>query len=217
MTDFGPDLENILTAYPSEDVTGTLPMALTGLRQLYVAESEKFAHITYFLNGGYAEPVAGEDRKLIPSPNVTSYDTTPEMSTIQITDYILEKIKNSEYDFIGVNFANADMVGHTGNLEACIKAVRCIDQQIGRIVPAVLAQGGQVFITADHGNVEEIITSTGEADTEHSTNPVPFMIITNTPCENKRLSHGVLGHVAPTILHMMGIPKPKEMAYDSLI
>ncbi len=217
MTDFGPDLENILTAFPSEDLEGTLPEALKNYRQLYVAESEKFAHVTYFFNGGHADPVGGEKRELVPSPNVKSYDETPEMATPEITDVIINALRNDLYDFVCANFANADMVGHTGNLEACIKAVQSIDSHIGLIVHEVLKRNGVLFITADHGNVEEIITSTGEPDTEHSTNPVPFIIVSNHRHSAKKLPHGVLGHVAPTILHCLQVDKPEQMTYDSLI
>ncbi|MGB0757185.1 MAG: 2,3-bisphosphoglycerate-independent phosphoglycerate mutase [Patescibacteria group bacterium] len=217
MTDFGPDLDSILTAFPSEDLEGTLPYALGDLRQLYIAESEKFAHITFFFNGGHADPVAGEERMLIPSPNVKSYDETPEMATPQITDTIIEKIENDEYDFIAANFANADMVGHTGNLEASLAAVKSIDENIGRLVKAVLAKNGHLFITADHGNVEEIITGTGGVDTEHSTNPVPFIIVSNHPHEQKKLGQGVLGHIAPTVLHCMEVQKPWQMVFDSIM
>jgi len=217
MTDFGPDLENILTAFPSEDLTGTLPKALSNLRQLYIAESEKFAHVTYFLNGGHANPVGGESRQLILSPSVTSYDEMPSMSTPEVTNVILYYLKHQRYNFYCANFANADMVGHTGNLQACIQAVQSIDENIGRIVKEVLKQNGTLFITADHGNVEEIINSDGEPNTEHSTNPVPFIIVSNHHYKSKKLPNGVLGNIAPTILDILDIPKPKEMTELSLL
>ncbi len=216
MTDFGPDLENILTAFPSENLEGTLPVALSGLRQLYIAESEKFAHVTYFLNGGHANPVDLEARQLILSPNVQSYDEVPAMATPEITNVILYYLKHNRYDFICANLANADMVGHTGNLEACIKAVQSIDESIGRIAKEVLDQDGFLFITADHGNVEEIINSDGEPDTEHSTNPVPFIVVCKKHYQSKKLPNGVLGNVAPTILDCLDIQKPKEMTKKSL-
>ena len=217
MTDFGPDLENILTAYPSEDLEGTLPMALSDLRQLYIAESEKFAHITYFLNGGYTHSVGGEVRINVPSPDVDSYDKTPEMSAGKITKKVLTALQKNEYDFIGINFANADMVGHTGNLEASIRAVETIDHHIGLLHQEVKKHNGVMVITADHGNIEEVINSeTGEVDTEHSNNPVPFIIAGPLPFTTKRLPRGVLGNVAPTILDFMGIDKPYQMSCDSL-
>lgn len=217
MTDFGPDLENILTAYPSEDIEGTLPMALSELRQLYIAESEKFAHITYFLNGGYTHSVGGEVRINIPSPDVDSYDKTPEMSAYKIVKKVLSSLQKNEYDFIGINFANADMVGHTGNLEACIKAVETIDDCIGRLYKEIKKQKGLMIITADHGNIEEIINSeTGEVDTEHSNNPVPFIIASPRKFSVKKLPRGVLGNVAPTILDLLGIEKPYQMSCTSL-
>lgn len=217
MTDFGPDLENILTAYPSEDLDATLPMALSKVRQLYIAESEKFAHMTYFLNGGHTHSVGGEFRINIPSPAVDSYDQKPEMSAHKITDKVLQSLKQNKFDFIGINFANADMVGHTGNLEACIKAVQTIDECIGKISKEILRRDGMLFITADHGNVEEVINAeTGDIDTEHSSNPVPFIIVSNKNFGLKKLPKGVLGHVAPTILDLMNIPKPYQMIYNSL-
>ena len=218
MTDFGPDLENILTAYPSEDLDGTLPMALSKYRQLYIAETEKFAHITYFLNGGHTHSVGGEERIQIPSPDVSHYDKVPEMSTYQITDHVLQAIDQDKYDFIAINFANADMVGHSGNLEACIKAVKSIDECVGKLVKKIKKHNGMLFITADHGNVEEVINSaTGEIDTEHSTNPVPFIIVSNRQFGAKKMNRGVLGHVAPTILDLMGVDKPYQMVYNSLL
>jgi len=218
MTDFGPDLENILTAYPSEDLDGTLPMALADLRQLYIAESEKFAHITYFLNGGHTHSVGGEVRINIPSPDVDSYDKAPEMSAYKITKKVLDFLRKEEYDFIGINFANADMVGHTGNLEACIKAVHTIDDCIGQLFKEIQRRKGIMFITADHGNVEEVINAeTGDIDTEHSNSPVPFIIAAEHHFSTKKLPRGLLGHVAPTILDLMGIQKPYQMIYNSLL
>lgn len=218
MTDFGPDLENILTAYPSIDIEGSLPMALKGYRQLYIAESEKFAHITYFLNGGYNKPVAGETRVHVPSPNVKSYDEVPEMAVYEITNQVIDALKYGRYDFIGVNFANADMIGHTGNLEASIKAVQAVDECVGKLAKEVLHHNGILFITADHGNVEEVINAqTGDIDTEHSTNPVPFIIVSNKNLGSKKLPKGVLGHVAPTILDCLEVEKPWSMELISLL
>ncbi len=219
MTDFGPDLDHVLTAYPSADISGTLPNALRNLKQLYIAEGEKYAHITYFFNGGHDRPVAGEDRIFVPSPNVDSYDQTPEMSANKITEIVIDNIKQNQYDFYAINFANPDMIGHTGNLGAAIKAIECVDKNIGLILQEVIARDGLLFITADHGNVEEIINvQTGEIDTEHSSNPVPFFIATNHQIyPTHKLPNGRLADVAPTILSAMNIPKTREMTGKNLL
>lgn len=211
MTDFGPDLDSILSAFPSEDLKNTLPMLLHNLRQLYLAESEKYAHVTYFLNGGYADPVNGEARLKIASPDCKSYDLKPEMSAHKITAYLLRALKAQRYDFYCVNYANPDMVGHTGNLSAGIKACTCIDQQIGLLYQEIKKQNGTLIITADHGNVEEMINlETGEVDTEHSKNPVPF-IITQKGLKLKKNKPLCLGRVAPSILKLFDLPKNLEM------
>jgi len=217
MTDFGPDLGGILTAYPSEDIKETLPMVLKNLKQFYIAETEKYAHITYFFNGGYADPVGNEERVMIPSPVVKSYAEKPEMSAQGILEVILKNLKENIYDFQAVNFANPDMLGHTGNLKAAIVGVEFLDKCVKQIVDLVLKRRGTVFITADHGNAEEMINlKTGEIDTEHSRNPVPFIVINH---EFKKLDfkkEGVLGDIAPTILSFMNIEKPKEMINQPL-
>ncbi|RJQ30533.1 2,3-bisphosphoglycerate-independent phosphoglycerate mutase [Candidatus Parcubacteria bacterium] len=213
MTDFGPDLDHIITAYPSPDLAGTIPMALKNKKQLYIAESEKFAHVTYFFNGGFADPVAGEDRIKIDSPDVASYDKRPEMSAVKITGRVIKLLK--EYDFICVNFANPDMVGHTGNINAAVMAVEAVDKCVGKIYNAVAALGGFLIITADHGNIEKMINlKTGEVFTEHTANPVPFILAGNL--KSKKIKAGKLGDVAPTILKIMGIAKPKEMTGSAL-
>ncbi|MDD5295190.1 MAG: 2,3-bisphosphoglycerate-independent phosphoglycerate mutase, partial [Patescibacteria group bacterium] len=219
MTDFGPDLPNLLTAYPSRDIVDSLPFALKNLRQLYIAEAEKYAHVTFFFNGGYANTVAGEERIRIPSLAIDHYEKAPEMSAYDLTKVIIEKIKNDNYDFILINYANPDMIAHTGNLKAGIKACEVVDECAGKVVKEVLKKEGLAIITADHGNIEEMINmKTGEIDTKHSTNPVPFMIVSNE-LKNKRikLNEGVLGDVAPTILELMGIKSPKEMKRKSLL
>jgi len=214
MTDFGPDLDSILTAYPSADLLNTLPMVLDGRDQLYIAEKEKYAHVTYFFNGGYANPVSGEDRQEIPSLNVVSYDLKPEMSVYKVTEQVLKKLHN--YQFICVNFANPDMVGHTGNIKACIKAVEACDKCLGKIKAAVLKIGGTLIITADHGNAEKMLDlETGEMYTEHTDSPVPFIIV-EPKIIRKNLRKGKLGDIAPTILKLMKIKRPKEMAGKAL-
>ncbi len=217
MTDFGPDLENIVTAYPSPNLRGTLPAALTGLKQLYIAESEKFAHITYFFNGGYADPVAGENRVMVASPNVDRYDSTPAMASFDITKVVLDYFNAKAYDFIGLNFANPDMVAHSGNLKASIKAVEVVDKCLGQLVDGMAKHRGILFVTADHGNIEELTRpAQNTPDTEHSTNPVPFIVVGDPQLNHRTLKPGVLGQVAPTILETLGLPKPAEMILPSL-
>ena len=218
LTDFGPDLDNLLTAFPSRDVSQSLPMVLgRDIRQLYMAEREKYAHITYFFNGGYADPVAGEARISISSPDVDSYDKTPEMSARQITQIVIEQIKNREFQFIALNFANLDMVGHTGNLKAAIQAVECVDKCVKEVFGAAQKVEMVAVITADHGNAEEMLNlETGEIRTSHTTNPVPF-ILAGEQKKIKLRKNGILGDVAPTILEIMGIKKPGEMTGHSLI
>jgi 2,3-bisphosphoglycerate-independent phosphoglycerate mutase len=217
MTDFGPDLD-VHTAFPGHTVLSTLPMILGDIKQLYVAESEKFAHITYFLNGGYADPVDAETRIMINSPVIDSYAKAPEMSAGEITDTVLERLKEDKFDFIGINYANADMVGHTGDLEATIKAVEFLDSQVGRLVPEVLAHGGNVIITADHGNADDMIDAdTDQPNTYHTKNPVPFLLVGEKFKERKLRDGGVLSNIAPTILEIMGFERPKLMTKKSLL
>lgn len=194
------------------------------LSQLRIAETEKFAHVTYFFNGGKEDPFLKEDRIIIPSKSVSSFDQAPEMSAFEITDAVLEQVEKEKYDFILINYANADIVGHTGNEEATIKAVETIDACLARLIPAVLLKNGCFLITADHGNAEEVKNSlTGEIDTEHSDNPVPLWFITG---ENHGESHqaasgkkpeGMLSDIAPTILELFELEKPAEMTGESLL
>lgn len=218
MTDFGPELPNILTAYPSHVLNDTLPMVLNKERQLYISEREKYSHITYFLNGGYANPCDGENRVMIKSSDVATYDLKPQMSAPEIAHVVLESIDHNLYDFIAINFANPDMVGHTGNLEAAVRAVQYVDKCVGEITDAALKRGGNVIITADHGNVEEMINlETGEIDTEHSINPVPFILASKEKSlGHLKLKRGVLADVAPTILKIMDVKKPRAMTRRGL-
>lgn len=218
MTDFGPDLGQIYTAFPSVDLYNTLPVVLRNRRQVYVAESEKYAHVTYFLNGGFDRPVAGEDRMLIPSPDVTSYDTVPAMSAHEITDVVVSDLKQGQHEVIVLNFANPDMVGHTGNLAATVQAVEVVDQCVGRIREAVSARQGTLVITADHGNAEEmLLPGAMDVDTEHSINPVPFVIVTSSPPPFRLAGGGRLADVAPTVLDLFGIQPPAVMTGRSLL
>jgi 2,3-bisphosphoglycerate-independent phosphoglycerate mutase len=219
--------------FPPEEIKNTLGEVLStaGLKQLRIAETEKYAHVTYFFNGGREEKSAGEDHILIPSPAVQTYDLKPEMSALEITKKLLEVIKDDKYDFILVNFANADMVGHSGNMDASIKAVETIDKCLDKIVKSVLAKDGLMIITADHGNAEIMFNmQTGQIDKEHSSNPVPFIIVSkeyvgktfgwqNAPTADLSLvqPQGILSDVAPTVLKIFGLKKPKEMLGVSLI
>jgi 2,3-bisphosphoglycerate-independent phosphoglycerate mutase len=188
-----------------------------GFKQLRIAESEKFPHVTYFFNGGMSIRYDEEDRIEVPSPAVPLYDQQPEMSADEMTDILINRINADIYDFILVNFANPDMVGHTGNLEASITAVKTVDRCVNALVDSFLSKGGAVILTADHGNAEELINlDTGEIDTEHSLNPVPFILL-GTKIPPRILSYGALKDVAPTILQIMGIPQPLEMTGKSLI
>ena len=217
LTDFGPGLDEHV-AFPEHRISSTLPGVLSNLRQLYIAESEKFAHVTYFLNGGYADPIGREDRIMIKSPIVDSYAKTPEMSAKAITDKVLEVMKKMRYDFIAINYANADMVGHTGNLVATIKAVEFLDKQIKRLFNKVSKLKGNLIITADHGNADDMIDfDSDQPNTYHTKNPVPMLIIGEKFKDKKIRDGGVLGNIAPTILDMLNIEKPKAMTKNSLL
>jgi 2,3-bisphosphoglycerate-independent phosphoglycerate mutase len=187
------------------------------LKQLRIAESEKFPHVTYFFNGGMSIRYENEDRVEVPSPNVATYDEMPEMSAFKLTDILINRINADIYDFIFVNYANPDMVGHTGDLEASIKAVKTVDKCVDDLVKSFLAKGGAVILTADHGNAEELINlDTGQMDTEHSLNPVPLILL-GTKLPPRMLPYGALKDIAPTILQLMGIPQPIEMTGRSLL
>lgn len=220
-------------AFPTEKIEKTLAQVLSqkGLKQLHIAETEKYAHVTFFLNGTKEEPFVGEERMIIPSPNVSSYDQAPEMGAYALTNRVIKEMRDNKFDFIVMNFANPDMVGHTGNLEATVKGIETVDECIGKIVDETLAREGHVFITADHGNAEEMKNlRTGEMDKEHATNPVPFLIIGaeyegqpsiagEVPEGDLSLMSpvGVLADVAPTILAVMRIEQPPEMTGQALI
>lgn len=202
-------------AFETQHLTNTLGevISLHDLQQLRIAETEKYAHITYFFNGGRETPFEGESRCLIQSPKVTTYDLKPEMAAYAVTKEVINRIKSKKYDVIILNYANADMVGHTGSWNATIKAVEVVDECIGRVVKEMLAQEGIVLITSDHGNADEMMESDEGPKTSHSTNPVPFIIVG----KNVRLRNGILGDVAPTILELLHIKQPEEMTRASLI
>lgn len=218
LTDFGPDLDSILTAYPSIDLKNTLPFILWDIKQLYMAETEKHAHVTYFFNGGYPRKIAREEHYIVPSPNVDHYDDTPSMKSGELTKKTLENLKNKKYDFTFLNFAAPDMIGHTGNLEAAITCCEKLDQYVEKIVKSYLAKNGTVIITADHGNLEEMIDlKTKKIITKHSTNPVPFILVNKKYKSKKLRNGGILSDIVPTILKLLGKQKPAEMTGKSLI
>ena len=194
------------------------------INQLHMAESEKYAHVTYFFNGGEEQPVKGEDRILIPSPKVATYDLKPEMSAEELTESLIKELDSDKYGFILINYANPDMVGHTGVLDAAIKACETVDSCLGRICDAILNKNGFAIVTADHGNVEQMVNlQTGKPDTEHTTNPVPFILVGSEDkfklegYDHSDIPSGILGDVAPTILEIMGIEKPEDMTGFSLL
>jgi 2,3-bisphosphoglycerate-independent phosphoglycerate mutase len=225
MTQYEDDLP-VTVAFPPIKIEMCLGKVLGAkkMHQLRIAETEKFAHVTYFFNGGNEEPYFGEDHIIVPSKDVSSFDKAPEMSAHEITKKVLQNIERDTYDFILLNFANADIVGHTGNQSAAEKAVATVDSCLGEIIRAVISKGGHLLITADHGNVEEMLNiHTGEKDTEHSANPVPLWYVTPdnfspSPKPKKQVEiAGLLSDVAPTILDIMKIEKPSEMTGESLL
>ncbi len=217
MTPYDETLENVEIAFKKEALKNTFGEYISkhGLKQLRIAETEKYAHVTFFFNGGEEKQYEGEDRILVPSPKVETYDMKPEMSACEVTDKVVDAINSKKYDSIILNYANPDMVGHTGNLEAAIKAIETIDKCVQRVVEAVNAQNGMLLITADHGNSEQMIDyKTGEPYTAHTTNPVPLILVGK---DNIKLKEGKLADLAPTMLELMGMEIPKEMTGESII
>jgi 2,3-bisphosphoglycerate-independent phosphoglycerate mutase len=207
-------------AYRADEVEMPLARAISeaGMRQFHTAETEKYAHVTYFINGRRETPFPGEDRYLVPSPKVPTYDLQPEMSAAGVTDAAIERIRSGQYDFVIMNYANADMVGHTGIMEATIKAVETVDTGVGRVVDATLSVGGGLLITADHGNAEQLIEyDTGKPFTAHTTYPVPLYLVAPQLAQAHLRTDGILADVSPTILQILGIPQPKDMTGSSLI
>ena len=205
-------------AFTPQSLNNTLGQVLSreGIAQLRLAETEKYAHVTFFFNGGIEQPNREEERILIPSPQVATYDLKPEMSAVEITDVLLEQLELDKFGVIIMNYANADMVGHTGKMDAAIKAVSAVDQCLGRVSQAVLRKDGTLLITADHGNADEMIGPNGEILTAHSTNPVPFLLL-RKDVRGIALRNGSLQDIAPTMLKLLGIDKPVEMTGESLI
>jgi len=216
MTNFGPDLP-VHTAFQDHPVNGTLPSSLAKFSQLYIAETEKFAHITYFLNGGYADALDGEDRLMVPSPITDNYAKIPQMSAEKITQRTLGFLKKGKYDFTAINFANADMVGHTGDTKATIKAVECVDRCLGKLYKELQKHKGNLIITADHGNADCMWDKKVRLPmTFHTKNPVPFVVVSEEHRKKKLAAGGVLGNIAPTICDIMKTDKLPEMRKKSL-
>ncbi len=185
------------------------------MRQFHIAETEKYAHVTYFFNGGREKPFFGESRTLIPSPKVATYDLKPEMSAKEITSSLVKKL--GDYDFIVINYANLDMVGHTGNIPATIKAAEAVDQSLGELVKEALKKDYEIIVTADHGNAEKMLDSDGKPVTSHTTNKVPFILINDSGYRLRASSEAKLSNVTPTIIDIMGLDKPKEVTELSLL
>ena len=218
-TDYDDTIENKLVAFHKVNINNTFGefLAANGLKQARIAETEKYAHVTFFFNGGIEEPNEGEDRILVKSPKVPTYDLKPEMSAYEVCDRLVEAIGSGKYDVIIINFANPDMVGHTGVEPAAIKAVEAVDECVGRAVDAIKKADGQMFICADHGNAEQLVDyETGEPFTAHTVNPVPFILVNADPAYRLR-EGGCLADIAPTLIELMGLAQPKEMTGKSLL
>jgi 2,3-bisphosphoglycerate-independent phosphoglycerate mutase len=217
-TSYDETMPNVNVAFKKEPLVNTFGEIVSkkGYTQLRIAETEKYAHVTFFFNGGEEKQYKGEDRILVPSPKVETYDMKPEMSAYEVTEKVVDAIDNEKYDCIILNYANPDMVGHTGNLDAAIKAIETIDECVGKVVKSILAKDGTLLITADHGNSEQMIDyKTGEPHTAHTTNPVPLILVSNN--EKYKIKSGKLADLAPTLLDLMNIEKPKEMTGESLL
>jgi 2,3-bisphosphoglycerate-independent phosphoglycerate mutase len=217
MAQYDATMPNCEVAYPPVDLTNVMGeyLAKLGKTQLRIAETEKYAHVTFFFNGGREEPFAGEDRCVIPSPKVATYDLQPEMSAYKVADECVKRIESGKYDVIILNFANCDMVGHTGVFDAAVKAVEAVDECAGKVIDAVLKAGGAVVLTADHGNADKMENTDGSPFTAHTTNPVPCLVA--GVGDVKLRKGGVLSDLVPTMLEIMDVPQPKEMTGKSLI
>ncbi len=217
MTQYDANMPNVDVAFKPESLTNTFGeyVASNGLNQLRIAETEKYAHVTFFFNGGVEAPYKNEDRALIPSPKVATYDLQPEMSAPEVTEEVLKRIESEKYDVIILNYANCDMVGHTGIFECAQKAVETVDECMGKVIDAVRARGGIVCVTADHGNADQMVDpQTKDVFTAHTTNPVPFIVV-GKDCTLRE--GGRLADIAPTLLDIMGLEKPAQMTGESLI
>jgi 2,3-bisphosphoglycerate-independent phosphoglycerate mutase len=217
LTEYSKEFD-IPVAYPPERLDNTFGeyIANLGLHQLRIAETEKYAHVTFFFNGGIEAPNEGEERILVPSPQVATYDLQPEMSAYEVTDRLVEAIRSGRYDAIICNYANGDMVGHTGNYEAAVQAIEVLDKCLGRVTEAVQTAGGEMLITADHGNAEQMVDpKSQQPHTAHTLNPVPLIYVGNAA--PALMENGALCDVAPTLLQIMGLPQPAAMTGRSLL
>ncbi|MBR6599755.1 MAG: 2,3-bisphosphoglycerate-independent phosphoglycerate mutase, partial [Oscillospiraceae bacterium] len=216
-TQYDATMPNVNVAFKPQSLTNTFGQYISdkGLTQLRIAETEKYAHVTFFFNGGVEAPYKNEDRELIKSPAVATYDLQPEMSAPLVCDKVVECINSDKYDVIILNYANCDMVGHTGIFDAAQKAVEAVDECLGKTVDAILAKGGVALVTADHGNADQMYEKDGSPFTAHTTNPVPLIMIGAD--ESFKLEEGVLADLAPTMLELLGLPQPEEMTGKSLI
>ena len=216
MAQYDATMPNVEVAYPPEVLVNTLGEYISkqGMQQLRIAETEKYAHVTFFFNGGVEKQYPGEDRILVNSPKVATYDLQPEMSEPEVTEKLVDAIHSGKYDMIILNYANCDMVGHTGVFEAAVKAVEAVDDGVGKVTKAIADMGGVALITADHGNADKMVDEDGKPFTAHTTNPVPFCVV-GYPC--KLREGGCLADIAPTMLQIMGLPQPAEMTGKSLI
>ena len=217
MTEYEKGLQAAV-AFPPEAIKDTLAEVVSraGLHQLHVAETEKYAHVTFFFNGGREQPFPNEDRILVPSPKVATYDLQPEMSAYLVTEKLQEALAKDLYDLVILNFANPDMVGHTGSLEAAVKALEAVDECVGSLAETVLQKGGALCITADHGNLEEMEDPVTHAPmTAHTTNPVPFLVVGAEP--GTQVEDGGLSDIAPTLLDLLDLPEPEAMTGHSLL
>jgi len=218
LTEYAADLA-AKVVYPQPNLTNVLGevVAKNNLTQLRIAETEKYAHVTFFLNAGHEQPFAGEDRILVPSPKVATYDLQPEMSALEVTSHLLDALRSQKYDVIVCNYANPDMLGHTGNFVATVKALTTVDTCLGEVVAQVQKLGGEMLIIADHGNAEQMLDeATGQVHTAHTTNPVPFIYVSSRAASITK-NFGTLIDVAPTMLYLMGIEVPQEMTGDKLL
>ena len=216
-TQYDETMPNVKVAFKPTRLKNTFGEYISnkGYKQLRIAETEKYAHVTFFFNGGEEKVFNGEERILVPSPKVATYDLKPEMSAYEVTEKLCDAINEDKYDNIILNYANPDMVGHTGSLEAAVKAIEAVDECVGKVVELVKEKGGVVLITADHGNSEQMIDyKTGEPHTAHTTNPVPLILV---GIDNVILKEGKLADLAPTMLDIMGLDKPHEMTGESLL
>lgn len=216
MAQYDATMPNVSVAYPPEQLTMTMGeyLAKLGKTQLRIAETQKYAHVTFFFNGGEEKQFEGEDRILIKSPDVETFDMKPEMSAYEVCDAVVEAINSDKYDVIILNYANCDMVGHTGVFDAAVQAVEAVDECVGRMVDAILAKGGAALITADHGNADKMMEPDGSPFTAHTTNPVPLIAV---GVEGELIEGGVLADLAPTMLSIMEVPQPEEMTGKSLL